>query len=258
MAQSNTTLFATPIDNGRVPKEGPRSISITYDFSAGVQSYQTDMTSVKQLGKITALQSVFIDNSVNTQPIVLTVAGTNQSISVPANYQGVFPLFVGGQALFTVTSTGNKQATIQYCNVEQSASLWQAIAVPFNPSGTITVTDPILDNTVSNNRQNVTTMSAALAITDRSGTIAAANTAQVLMAANAARQGWSLQNIDEVNLEELRYCQTGNATTNAPGSFVVAAAGGLNYPGGFVQGSGTNAISIIGATAGHKFTATEW
>lgn len=258
MAQSNTTLYPVPIDIGKVPREGALSVQGKYDFSAGVQSYVTDLTAIKQLGKISCIQSVFIDNSVNTQPVVLSVSGTNQSISVPANFQGVFPVIVSGQAVFTIASAGNGVANIYFCNVQQAAFMWQAIAIPLNVGGTLAVADAILDATVSNNRVNVTSFDAVALMTDRSGTIAAGGVAQQLMAANAARRGWAIQNIDETILEEIRYSLTGAATLAAVGSFAIAASGGANFPGGYAQGVGTGAISIIAATIGHKFTAIEW
>lgn len=258
MAQSNTTLFPVPVDSGKIPREGPAYVPVNYDFSGGTQAYTTDMTSIKQAGKISAIQSVFIDNANNSQPVVLKVSGTNQSISVPANFQGVFPILVTGQALFTITSTGNGVASLFFGNVAQAAYMWQAVAIPLNVGGTLATADAILDATVANNRVSVTTTAVAANMTDRSGTIAAGGVAQQLMAANPLRQGWAIQNIDEVNIEEVRYCLTGAATIANVGSFVIAAAGGVNSPGGYAQGVGVGAISIIAASAGHKFTAIEW
>jgi hypothetical protein len=259
MAQSNANFYPTPIDNSKVPKEGPQSVAINYDFSAGVQSYTTDMQLIKQQGKISMVQSVYIDNASNTQPVVLTVAGIGQQISVPANFQGIFPVLVTGQPVFNVSSTGNGKSNIYFCNVQQAAFMWQAIAIPLNVGGTLAVSDAILDATVTANKVQTLDTPAGFAITDHSGIITAANTSQVLMAANANRHGFYIQNIDEVILEELRYAFGAAATAAAPGSFILAAAQGPNYPGGFFQGFAyTGSIQIIGATAGHKFTALEW
>lgn len=256
--QSNTTYFPTPIDNGKIPKEGPQAVSIPYDFSAGVQSYTTDMQIIKQQGKISMIQSVYIDNSNNNQPLVLTVSGIGQQVVVPATYQGIFPVLVTGQPVFFVTSAGSGHANIYYCNVQQAAFMWQTAATSFNPITTLPVSDAILDATVSNNRVNTTVYEAPAAITDWSGVIAVGNTAQQLMPANPLRRGWAIQNIDETNIEQLRYNLTGTATGAAVGSFTLGASGGANVPGGYAQGVGTGAISIFAATTGHRFTAIEW
>ena len=61
----------------------------------------------------------------------------------------------------------------------------------------------------------------------------------------------------EVNLEPVFINSTGNATLGNPGSFMLAP-GGAGYPGGAYDGQGVGAISIIAATAGHKFSAIQW
>lgn len=84
--------------------------------------------------------------------------------------------------------------------------------------------------------------------TDRSGSITLGGTAQVLAAANTARRGLTGQNISTGDLwiNELG----GTAAADTVGSYKVAA--GATFT---VQ---TNrAISIVGATTGQKFTATE-
>lgn len=249
MAQSNTTLFPVPMDIGKVPREGACAVPAVYDFSGGVQAYDTDMTAIKQLGRISMVQSVFIDNSNNTQPIVLSVSGTKQSISVPASFQGVFPVIVGGQASFHVTSTGNGIANIYFCNVQQAAFMWQAIAIPLNLSGTLATADAILDATVSNNRVNTTAYEAPATLVDASGAIAAGGTAQNAAAANIARRGFLLQNLDAA--EELYVRLTGASVIGGAGSFVLG-------PYASLQGVGTGAISVIATTTAHKFSLVEW
>jgi hypothetical protein len=258
MAQSNSTLFPVPINTGKIPQEGPCAVPISYDFSAGVTTYTTDMTQIHAQGKITTVQSVFVDNSLNNGIVTVSASGLAQQISVAAGGQGVFPILVGGQTVFTITTLGSISAKISFVNVALPGFQWSSTPVPTTISGTVPVADAILDATVAAGRQNVQMIPAPCVDTDRSGTITAGGVAQVLMAPNATRRGWMIQNIDEVNLEELRYSTTGTATVATAGSFVIGAASGAGYPGGFAQGTGTGAISIIGATTGHKFTAIEW
>lgn len=90
--------------------------------------------------------------------------------------------------------------------------------------------------------------SALPAGTDRSGSITAGGAAKVLAPANAARISLVGQNI---SAGDLWINEIGsNAAIDTAGSFKVAA--------GQAFAIGTNrAISIVGATAGQKFTATE-
>lgn len=86
---------------------------------------------------------------------------------------------------------------------------------------------------------------------NRSGTITAGGTAQTLMAANAARRGWSLMN---VSAGDLWFYELGAATTTQPS--IKVEAGALYESPRFGVPSG--AISIIGATTGQAFSAREW
>jgi len=86
--------------------------------------------------------------------------------------------------------------------------------------------------------------------TDRSSTITAGGTAQPLMAANAARKGFSVQNN---STENLTISATGTASAN---SGIVIPPGALYEAP--VNGIPTTAISIFGATTGSRFDAREW
>lgn len=103
----------------------------------------------------------------------------------------------------------------------------------------------------------VVTASQVTAQTDRSGTITTGGTAQVLMAANATRKGWWIQNNSSATL-----------WVNDVGT---ATAGGSSIPVAGVPTGGTvgslyespsrtspNAISIFGATTGQAFAAREY
>jgi hypothetical protein len=85
--------------------------------------------------------------------------------------------------------------------------------------------------------------------TDRSGSITAGGTAQVLAAANTARVALVGQNIDPS--EDMWINEVGGtALANAAGSTLVPAKATFSID--------TNrAISVVAATTGHKWTAVE-
>lgn len=85
--------------------------------------------------------------------------------------------------------------------------------------------------------------------TNRSGTITAGGTAQVLMAANTAREGFWLQNLSTA---DLWLSDLGTAAATQP-SLQIAA--GAYYEAPAVT---AGAYSIYGATTGQAFACREW
>lgn len=84
--------------------------------------------------------------------------------------------------------------------------------------------------------------------TDRSGSITSGGTAQQLAAANTSRRGLTGQNISAGDLwiNEIG----GTAAADTAGSYKIASGDTFSI-------ATNRAISIIGATTGQKFTATE-
>jgi hypothetical protein len=89
-------------------------------------------------------------------------------------------------------------------------------------------------------------------LTDRSGTITTGGTAQTLMAANASRKGWAIQNVSS---GDLWVNELGSTALLSQPSIKIASGNLYESPLG---GSSTAAISIIGATTAQAFTAREW
>lgn len=87
--------------------------------------------------------------------------------------------------------------------------------------------------------------------TERSTTITAGGTAQVAMSANASRKAWFFQNIGTADLW-ISFVETAQADN--PGSVKVAPGASAFSSGGFVS---AQALSVVGATTGQKFTLWE-
>lgn len=244
--------------------DSPKSINASCDFSAAgipTTGYYWNPAYFLQAGYIKTVQCVYIDNSLNNGPVTVSNPQFNQSFTLSAGWQGYFPCIApflsGGN--FNITSTGTGIANVQFLNVQMGCAQWAATATPVTPGITQPVSDAILDATVVAGRQNVTTKFAQLTSVDRSGTIAVANTSQQLAAANAARQGLEIQNIDGVNLEGIWYNPSGGAAVvGGVGCFELAAASSPNFPGGFAKIVTSNQVNIIATTAGHKFSAIEY
>lgn len=87
--------------------------------------------------------------------------------------------------------------------------------------------------------------------TERSTTITAGGTAQVGMAALATRKAWFLQNI---SAGDLWFSFVETAVIDGAGSAKLSPGASAFSSGGFVS---SQALSIIGATTGQKFTLWE-
>lgn len=88
-------------------------------------------------------------------------------------------------------------------------------------------------------------------LTNRSGTITTGGTAQQLMASNANRKGFSVQNL---SAGDLWFNALGTAAATQPSMKLVSGAY-FETPAGY---GATGAVSIFGATTGQAFTAREW
>lgn len=244
-------------------RESARIVPCLCDFSASgipVAGYKIDVTQLMNRGAFSVVQTLYVDNSNNNGYIVVQNPVFSQSFGLPPGYQGYFPVIAaeGSGGVYYVTSTGNQQATVSIINALMPLGQWPATVTPITPGLTQPVSDAILDALVIGGRFNTRTLSAQLTGVDRSIALTLGGTAQVIMAANPARQGFLIQDIDEVNVEPVWFCTTAGAVINGVGSFSLAPSPGAGYPGGQIQGVISNAISVVAATTGHKISAIEW
>ena len=88
-------------------------------------------------------------------------------------------------------------------------------------------------------------------LVDRSGTVTAGGTSQVVAPANPNRVGFSLQN---VSYGDLWISSNGPAVAGQPSHWLPAGSY-WEYP---LTGVPLTAINVLGATTGQAFTAREW
>lgn len=89
--------------------------------------------------------------------------------------------------------------------------------------------------------------------TDRSGVIVLGGAAQQLMAANAARKGWSFQN---KSTSDMWFNDVGN-TADPAASNSVYLPPGTYYESEF-GGASVATVSLYGAVTNAQFVAREW
>lgn len=233
------------------------------DFAAtGIPAlgYTIDATPYFQQGSISSVQTLYLDNSLNNGYLTVQNPLFAQSFSLPPGYQGYFPCLVGkgSGGLFYVTSpgAGTGIAVVALLNVFLPAMMWPALATPITPGLTQPVSDAILDATVSGGRVLTRSLPSQFTATDHSGTIAVGGAAQIAAAADAARVGFLIQNLDIT--EGLWISLTAGAVIGGAGSFELAPGADSNFPGGVFQGVVSNDISVNATTAAHKYSCMTW
>lgn len=124
------------IYNSLVPPEGPKVVSIPLDFTA-TQSVELDFTLAYAQTTISVVQCLWIDNFNNAQSLTVTVAGTQQTIEVPAQAQGVFPIIAAIRPKISITTTGGVIIPSLWLNVPLPVGVWykgggQTVAITGN------------------------------------------------------------------------------------------------------------------------------
>jgi hypothetical protein len=113
----------TAVLNALVPPEGPRVVAVACDFSQ-FQSFNIDFTLAMAQARITAVQTISLDNSANSDPVTIKVDGTAQSITAPARSQGVYAVISTNRPKFLVTSAGSVPLTLLFLNVPLPTDVW--------------------------------------------------------------------------------------------------------------------------------------
>jgi hypothetical protein len=125
---------------GYYPGEGSRCVVAQYNWTANL-FYNEDLSQLVARGVETTIQSVFCDNSTNPEPVTMSINGTNQVIVIPANSQGIFPLFFSGQPGFSISVPSE---------VFGAVTRLYLLNVPANSSGTwATLGTPAVNGNVS-------------------------------------------------------------------------------------------------------------
>lgn len=225
----SVTMQQSAIYNAMIPPEGPRSVSMALDFAASDQ-YDVDFTLAYAQKTISVVQTVWVDNSSNPQPVLFSVAGTGQKFTAPPYAQGSFPVIAAIRPKIAVSSVNSAATvTLLWLNVPLPSSQWY-------PAGNSSVTP-------------------ATAQTAASDTIAAGGTAQTVFAAGSiVTQGIV---INPSTATETLYVDFVHAAADtAPGpngtTFELLPGQKCNVP------PLTGAVSVNAATTGHAFTAFQF
>jgi hypothetical protein len=93
--------------NNLVPQDGPKGVPILLDFSGSQTEYDLDMTIPQQQGRVTQIQTVYIDASLSTAGMSVVVSDTNQKVTVKGKTQGYYPIAVPNPPKFRFFGTAS-------------------------------------------------------------------------------------------------------------------------------------------------------
>lgn len=193
MADQQTNQYVDfPVWNQTIPKEGPRTIPFTFDFTA-LSAYSVDLQNQQSRGFIQSVQSVYCRNPGSVAVSIKFGAGANQQIDFPPQSAGYLPVMVQNPIKFTATSVGGDSSVlVLLCNVPMPASIWPLVAyIPPTLAGLLQVSDAALEAGISGGlfqaRQFVTddndnTVPRFIAGGNDTGTVTALGTTTILAA----------------------------------------------------------------------------
>lgn len=247
---SNMQVIPNTVPTGNPACEGRKAITTVIDFSLGL-TFTLDLTAVQaQLTWFKSIQTIYIDNSANSNPFIITCGITTQRIVIPANCCAYMPVLQPAAPVLQFNTASAVSVKIQLLNFFLPPFVWSATGGPtVNPGGTLAVADAILDATVIGGKVQVQQVPLTVqGLTDASGTIAVGGTAQSAIPANVSRQRWIISNTD--------LTATGEKLTISFGS---GGAGTISLQPGATWDESN--LTIIGdqvfvnaATLGHTFT----
>lgn len=116
---------AQSVWTGCIPQSGPKALPIDYDFSVAT-SYTQNLFSAQGQGWIEFVQSLYIDNSANGQPITIDIAQTRQHLSVPAGFCAYLPVLAPNPPNMTFTTTGGVAIRVHFLNFFMPPLVWSA------------------------------------------------------------------------------------------------------------------------------------
>lgn len=114
--------------NNAVPIAGSCGIPVILDFTLG-NTAQGDFALEQTSGTIDFVQSMFIDNSLNTKALTIQFSGTKQIITLKAGMVGEFPIHpANGTFQWFATSVGaNVQVPVIFMNQPANPYVYQAV-----------------------------------------------------------------------------------------------------------------------------------
>jgi hypothetical protein len=180
---------------------------------------------------------------------------------------GVYTLVASTNQPFLILTQGYQQVRLNLSTpITGSGTVTPQIALlPYNPTVAALLNPTAISQTTDGTTNAVSAHGAVnVTMNDCSGTIGTGGTAQNAISAQTTLHGFTIANVDSSagSGENLWISFTGTATASTNGSYPLIPPASTTQGGGSFTtplGMGTShAVSIVGATTGHKFSCTWW
>jgi len=167
-----------PLQNqpGGQPPEGPKTLPVSLPFTSQVTSFTLNTQQLLAQGAMTAFQSLFVNNSNNSQSLSVSVNISGSTVVIPAGECQWVALLAPSNSTITFQSTGAVTVACQITNffVQPTGAGGGSSGGSYNSSGQLLVSDPNIEACINNDV--LSTAAYALAGSDvlvpqRSGTL---------------------------------------------------------------------------------------
>lgn len=114
--------------NGYAPKTGSRSIHIPLDFSLAADSIlNIDPTNIIDFDSLEFVQSIFVNNRLNPNDLLLVFEISQQRIAIPAQSQAYLTVLAPDSAAFTATTDAmfNQACSVTLLNFPVANVIWK-------------------------------------------------------------------------------------------------------------------------------------
>jgi hypothetical protein len=126
MVINQQTVQVSLPQNQQVPNEGPKAIPLLLNFAAAA-SFDLDLTLTQEQGYISMIQTLFIDMSEASDPLIVTVNGTNQKIMAAIGTQGYYSVLCPNPPRFTfANASGSDVIPLFLINAPIPGVVWSS------------------------------------------------------------------------------------------------------------------------------------
>jgi hypothetical protein len=126
-----------------IPVEGPKVAMATLDFTGTDGTYSVDASQIIQQGKISYIQTLWVDNADNPTALTIVMAITGQRVIVPANTQQYVNVLAPNMPVFNCSTTaGAFKVVIGFINVPIQPDQWLGASI--GGSSTVSVIGPTI------------------------------------------------------------------------------------------------------------------
>jgi hypothetical protein len=124
VVNANSLGYQNP-SNQQIPQEGPVCVPYLLDFSGSTTEYDFDFTLPVETGKISQINTLYVDASAATDDVVCVVQQVNQTLIFKAGTQGYYPVLASNPPKFVFTSAANNAVVpVFFLNVPLSGVIW--------------------------------------------------------------------------------------------------------------------------------------